>query len=246
MRIALTQRPGFIGAALLLFPILLPPLGPAHAASLLGSRDSMLAQNRVAQQQNYSFLHDGAQIRSFVDEGYLVRIPGNRDYELAGVSYPYARPQVKTFIERLARQFRDATGETLVVTSLTRPFCEQPRNASELSVHPTGMAIDFRIPRTRTGRRWLENTFLALEDKGVIEATKERRPAHYHVAVFTELYELYVQRLQGKDTPRKHRVAEGDTLWSLARRYNTSVTEIKTLNRLGSSAIYPGQTLSMP
>ncbi len=206
----------------------------------------MLAQNRAAKHQNYSFLENGSQIHKFADEGYLVRVPGNRDYELAGVSYPYARPQVKTFVERLAAQYRAATGEKLVVTSLTRPLCEQPRNASELSVHPAGMAIDFRIPRTRAGRRWLENTFLALEGKGVIEATKERHPAHYHVAVFTETYELYVQQLTGKSSRQQHRVAEGDTLWSLARRYNTSVKEIKALNRLDSAAIYPGQTLTIP
>ena len=30
-------------------------------------------------------------------------IPGNEDYELAAVSYPFARPEVKLFIERLAR-----------------------------------------------------------------------------------------------------------------------------------------------
>lgn len=208
----------------------------------------MLAQNRAAKHQNYSFLENGSQIRNFCDEGHLVPVPGNRDYELAGVSYPYARPQVKTFIERLGKQYKSATGEKLVVTSLTRPLCEQPRNASDLSVHPTGMAIDFRIPRTRTGRRWLEKTFLSLEGKGVIEATKERHPAHYHVAVFTETYELYVQQQDGSksDKGQEHRVAEGDTLWSLARRYNTSVKEIKALNRLGSTAIYPGQTLTIP
>ncbi|MCA9729137.1 MAG: LysM peptidoglycan-binding domain-containing protein [Candidatus Eisenbacteria bacterium] len=205
----------------------------------------MLKQNRVAKQQNYSFLRNGAQVRQFVDAGYLVKISGNRDYELSGVSHPYARPQVKTFIERLSKQYHDATGEKLVVTSLTRPLSQQPRNASDLSVHPTGMAIDFRIPPTRTARRWLENTFLSLESTGVIEATREHHPAHYHVAVFTESYELYVQKLKG-DTPRKHRVADGDTLWSLARQYNTSVKEIKAANRLSSSSIYPGQTLTMP
>ncbi|MEZ4655039.1 MAG: DUF5715 family protein [Candidatus Eisenbacteria bacterium] len=100
---------------------------------------------------------------------------------------------MKTFIERLSKQYHDATGEKLVVTSLTRPLSQQPRNASDLSVHPTGMAIDFRIPPTRTARRWLENTFLSLESTGVIEATREHHPAHYHVAVFTESYENYAE-----------------------------------------------------
>ena len=63
---------------------------------------------------------------------------------------------MKLFIERLARQYRGATGEKLVVTSLTRPTREQPGNASRYSVHPCGMAVDFRRPWGRKARRWLE------------------------------------------------------------------------------------------
>ena len=129
MRTPFTQRLGLLRAALFSVSFLIV-VAPAQASSLRGSRDSMLAQNRAAKHQNYSFLESGSQIHKFAEEGYLVKVPGNRDYELAGVSYPYARPQVKTFIERLASQYKDATGEKLVVTSLTRPLCEQPRNAS--------------------------------------------------------------------------------------------------------------------
>lgn len=40
-----------------------------------------------------------------------------------------------------------------------------------------------------------------------------------------------------------HRVVKGDTLWSLARKYNTTVTWLKTLNQLSSDTIYTGQEL---
>jgi hypothetical protein len=59
---------------------------------------------------------------------------------------------VQTFVERLSSQYHNACGERLVVTSLTRPASEQPRNASDRSVHPTGMAIDLRLSTKGTCR----------------------------------------------------------------------------------------------
>lgn len=219
--------------------------GPALAASLQGSRDSMLRQNRVAREHDFTFLRNRTQLQTFVENGWLVRVPGDRNYELSGVSFPYARPALKLFIERLAAQYRDATGEKLVVTSLTRPLTHQPHNASSLSVHPTGMAVDFRISKNRAARRWLENVLLDLERKGVAEATRERRPPHYHVALFPEQYEQYVEALERQTKSRSvtHRVAEGDTLWDLARRYDTSVDALRRLNDLGSAEIRVGQVL---
>lgn len=41
-------------------------------------------------------------------------------------------------------------------------------------------------------------------------------------------------------------VGDRDTLTSLAARFDTTPSELKTLNRLGSSFIYSGQTLLVP
>lgn len=171
---------------------------PVSAQSLKGSTWSMDRQVRVADQHDYSRLKTSNQVKKFVEMGLLVRVPGNANYELSGVSYPYARPEVRLFIERLSQQYRAATGEKLVVTSLTRPLSRQPRNASKNSVHPTGMAIDLRRPGGRNARKWLEHTLLTLEGRGVLEATRERRPSHYHIAVFPTQYAAYVERKTGK------------------------------------------------
>ncbi|MCB1243324.1 MAG: LysM peptidoglycan-binding domain-containing protein [Akkermansiaceae bacterium] len=45
---------------------------------------------------------------------------------------------------------------------------------------------------------------------------------------------------------RSHTVAKGDTLYSLSRRYGTSVSAIQGANGLTSSNIRIGQTLSIP
>lgn len=178
-----------------------------EAQSLRGSPVTMARQNRVAQDHDFTFLQTSAQVRRFVSSGYLVRVPGNANYELASVSHPYARPAVKTFIERLSAQYRSACGEKLVVTSLTRPVREQPRNASDLSVHPAGMAVDLRVSNKRSCVRWLEKTLLSLERQGVLDATRERRPPHYHVALYPQPYTRYVASL----TSSASRVAAAET-----------------------------------
>ena len=182
--------------------LLLAMLPAAQAQSLRGSRASMVRQNSVAHKQDFTFLRTAADVRRFVENGLLVPVHGNADYKVEAVSFPYARPAVKLFIERLSNQYHSACGEKLVVTSLTRPLSRQPRNAHELSVHPTGMAVDFRVSRKASCRRWLERTLAELEAQRVIEATRERRPAHYHVAIFPTAYNQHVAVLTGS-TPTK-------------------------------------------
>ena len=116
------------------------------------------------------------------------------DYTLAKVSYPYTRPEVKTFVENVSAEYRKACGEQLVVTSLTRPRTAQPGNAHKLSVHPAGMAVDFRISRNAKCRTWFEKALLALETRAVLDATRERNPPHYHVAVFPDAYRSFAAR----------------------------------------------------
>lgn len=283
----------------------------ADAQSLRGSPQTMQQQHRVAIQHDYTFIQTSAQLRRFVNAGLLVQLPGNANYELVRVSHAYARPAVKLFIERLSAQYRSACGEKLVVTSLTRPAREQPRNASHLSVHPAGMAVDLRVSRKSSCRRWLETTLLSLEKQGVLNAIRENRPPHYHVALYPTTYTRYVARLtnargtaqlastvgnadagraassavtiatedegdasQGSegaavlvasnlpapgpsaeaeapgsgrnDDVLRYRVNRGDSLWSIARRHNTTVDMLKQLNGLRDSSIIAGQTLSVP
>lgn len=247
----------------------------ADAQSLRGSRASLDRQNRVARGHDYTYLGTSVEVDKFVKLGLLVPIRGNGDYELASVSFPYAREELKVFVERLAQQYRAACGEKLVVTSLTRPQSRQPANASSRSVHPTGMAVDLRLSRTPACRGWLEKVLLQLESKGLIEATRERRPPHYHVALFPEPYRRYVATLMRAEvstrlasaaaTPSSAlgreaapaalasaeaaptwRVGRGDTLWGIAREVGVSVDELKEVNGLSNARIYAGQVLALP
>lgn len=219
----------------------------AWAATLRGSRASVLSQRKQAKKHDYSTLRNAAEVRKFVRAGLLVPVRSQGDIALANVAFPYARPEMKVFLERLGSEYRRATGETLVVTSLTRPLSHQPRNASSFSVHPTGMAVDLRRSRNPAARKWLEARLLRLEREGVLDATRESRPPHYHVALFPSQYRGFVA--DGglpKASGKTYRVSRGDTLWEIARRIGTSVAAIKQANSLNGSAIRPGQILQLP
>ena len=112
----------------------------------------------------------------------LVLISVTMDLTLEKVRYPFVLPRTLDVLNMFAKKYREACGERLVVTSAARPRREQPRNASPQSVHPTGMAVDFRRP-TGECLTYMRGQLLALEKLGILEATEERHPVHFHVAV---------------------------------------------------------------
>jgi LysM repeat protein len=234
------------------------------AQNLRGGTGAMEEQYQQARQHDFTKLRDPSHVNRFVELGLLVPLKGNRDYRLHQVSFPYARPEVRLFVERLATQYRNACGEQLVVTSLTRPVSHQPRNSSKLySVHPMGMAVDLRWSTRRDCRSWLENEVLKpLEGQGTLQATLERNPRHYHIAVYPRQYASYVAALESRrqqapevrvaeaegshSSPTRYRVRSGDSLWGIARAHGTTVDQLKTANNLRSSRIYAGQLLQLP
>jgi LysM repeat protein len=245
--------------------IVVLPAAQADAQTLRGGTESLDRQNHQAQAHNFTYLATPADVRRYVEQGHLVPVVANRDFDVHNVSFPYARPEVRLFIERLASQYRAACGEKLVVTSLTRPQSNQPWNASSRSVHPTGMAIDLRRSQKASCRNWLESTLLSLEGQGLLEAIYERNPPHYHVSVYPRPYAQYVARITGNervvaqaatqaassDTRLEldfvnHRVARGETLSRIATRYSVAVSRLRSENNLRGDRINAGQTLRVP
>lgn len=187
------KRTGHFVALLALAALVIPSVAIAAtgANNLAGSPLSMERQHGVAVAEDYNFLATPAEVRESAEEGRLVSVTENADLEMSNVSFPFVRPDVRTFIERLAAEYHAALGEKLVVTSLTRPMTLQLSNAHELSVHPAGMAVDFRVPARSKARVWLERALLDLERAGVLDVTREHTPPHYHVAVYPAAYRAY-------------------------------------------------------
>ena len=244
-----------IVGSLALAAALVAPAAGAGAQTLRGSRGSVERMYGQAQRQDLTFYRSGRGVRNAAAEGDLVRLRGNDDYRIAGASFAYALPTTRTFVQRLAGQYHDACGEKLVVTSATRPRSMRLRNSVTESVHPTGMAVDLRRPTRGRCLRWLRQTLLDVEGEGVIDATEEHYPPHFHVAVFPRQYAAYVEgrtgarhraSLASNDEVRRYRVREGDSLWTIARRHGVSVERLKAANGMRSSRLAVGQTLVIP
>ena len=234
--------------------MLLATTGAGEAQSLKGSPAAMERQRTAAVAANLTFHATVASVYQAIVDGELVRVTDTPDYRLHDVSFPYARPETVRFLQHLAEGYRSACDQRLVVTSLTRPHSEQPRNGSRRSVHPAGLAIDMRRSDRRSCRQWLERTLLDLEGEGLVEATREHRPPHYHVAVLpTAVRDRWPATVAAaapsEPTPLEattYEVHSGDTLWEIARRMGSSTSLIRAASGLRSARIYPGQVLHVP
>jgi hypothetical protein len=192
-----------VAAAFALLPL------RAGAQSLRGSPSSVNRMYRYAVRHDLHFYQTGPGVRNAVEKGKFVRLSGSDDYQTHDVSFPYVAPATKTFVERLASEYRDACDSPLIVTSAIRPDSRQPENASARSVHPTGIAVDLRKPQQGGCLTWLRGVLKNLEQRGVIEATEEHYPAHFHVAVFGAPYMSYVASITHGNGTRATRLANG-------------------------------------
>ena len=140
---------------------------------------------RNARAHGLRFYKSPSAVRSAVTAGRLVKLTSTDNVLIdEEATYPFARPETRTFVNRLGAQYRASCGEQMVVTSAVRPSSRQPANSSIRSVHPTGMAVDLRKPEGSC-LKWLRRALLDYENRGAIEATEEHEPAHFHVAVFS-------------------------------------------------------------
>ncbi|HEY9227409.1 MAG TPA: DUF5715 family protein [Gemmatimonadaceae bacterium] len=156
------------------------------AQTLRGSPASVDLMYTSARNKDLAFLNSRGDIWQAATSGELAMFSVNENLTLDHVNFPFVLPNTLRFTNNLAAVFRKSCGERLVVTSGSRPEEEQPRNASPKSVHPTGMAVDFRKPRDANCLAWLRANLLDLENRHIIEATEEMHPPHFHVAVLQQ------------------------------------------------------------
>ncbi|MEZ5572544.1 MAG: DUF5715 family protein [Halioglobus sp.] len=241
-----------------------------QAQTLKGSRTSIEKQYRAAVSYGFAFVKTASSLKSHMSTNQLIRVTPDRYIELHDVSYPYAVPGTKLFLSRLSAQYYNVCGEKLTVTSLLRPRDRQPANSVAHSVHPTGMAVDLRIPSKPQCRSWLEKTLLSLERENVLDVTREHYPPHYHVAVYARDYETRVATLAGGKTTsglqnavlqvsdademsaphsgsyKRYVVRKGDTLSQIAARNGVRVAQLRSFNNVRGNLINVGQKLRIP
>lgn len=156
----------------------------AGAVTLRGSRAAVDHAYRTAKRRGIPFARTRREVVREAADGEYARLSHNAaSYRLKGVTTPYVRPVTRAFVTSFAADYRRRCDAPLVVTSAMRPTSVHLANSVVKSVHPTGMAVDLRIP-TGSCRAWMRRSLLQLERQGMIDATEERRPAHFHVVVF--------------------------------------------------------------
>ena len=93
---------------------------------------------------------------------------------------------------------------------------------------PGNKAYAVRVPRGRTER--YAASFAAVQKRAGEKAAQERREEQRRLA-----------------SVRRHTVRRGESLWTIARRYDTTVKKVQAVNGLGSrNRIRPGQRLVIP
>lgn len=140
-----------------------------------------------AKRLNFTFVEDTKKRDRLIKNETLVPLEGTY-IKLADVSQPYLLPITLQFVTRLSQQYAAQGCGKLTVTSALRLTMDQPSNASPHSVHPTGMAVDFRIPEHPFCNTWIRRTLLNIEADQRVDSTKEAGPPHLHAVVVTESY----------------------------------------------------------
>ena len=155
----------------------------ANFAALRGSRPKVQGTfyNTVA--RGVTFYDGMDEARAAIAAGKFVPLYGDQYYATYRMTLAYATPEARTFIETLAPQFVEHCDEMMVVTSALRPKEKSPRNGSPWTVHPTGIAVDIRKPRNRACWTWLRQRLLDYQAEGIVDATEEFHPPHFHIAV---------------------------------------------------------------
>ena len=248
--------------------LILLPAAAASSQSLKGSKQSVELMYTTAHARDLAFLGTPDDVYAAAASGALVMMSITEDLTLNKVAFPFVLPNTKRFADSLAAQYHAGCGERIEVTSGARPIDDQPKNASPESVHPTGMAVDFHKPGGKC-LTWLRTNLLALEARHVVEATEEKHPAHFHVAVLSQLREPPIHRLASAavahsaagrtvasaggevalntspDKALSYHVRAGDNLWTIAERHNTTTADLEKRNHLKSTRLKVGMELAL-
>jgi len=164
-----------------------------EAQSLKSTRDSVAWEYLYAERHGLTFIPDTETVFLFIEGGVLVSLYDNPHLKIDDdVAFPYVLPTTKRFVDWFESKYRSECGTELTVTSGTRPYKEQPPNASRISAHPTGMVVDLRVPRDKECLAWFEETLRTLKSQNVIDVIQEEKPPHYHMAVYPDWHVEYL------------------------------------------------------
>ena len=185
-------------------PIILPTLYNASGrlivpAPLFGSREILVRQNTIADQDGLGRVQDDADLNGMRSKGMLVPLPASEslrvDERLPG-NRRYCRPWTAQFLSTLAVAHYAHFHTTLQVNSAVRTVEFQlrlqrtngnaaPAEGDIASPHLTGQAIDLaKHGLTLTEIAWLRGYLLPLVQGGKIDVEEEFQQSCFHISVY--------------------------------------------------------------
>jgi hypothetical protein len=168
-------------------------------APLFGSREILLRQNEMADQDGVDRVRDDADLESLRREKKLVALPVNETVAIdqrLPENRRYARPWTADFVAAFARDFYAAFREPVQVNSAVRTVEFQrrlervngnaaPATGDTASPHLTGEAVDIaKHGLTRPEIAWMRAYLQPLIEQGKIDVEEEFQQACFHISVY--------------------------------------------------------------
>jgi hypothetical protein len=164
-----------------------------------GSHEMLVKQNEIIDQLELPRIADDDELEQIIDNEGLVPLQETSALHIAGNLKPtrrYCKSWTRDFVEDFSQAFYDEFKKPIQVNSAVRTVQQQKklrrhnRNAGPIegetaSTHLAGISLDIsKRGLTRKQHAWIEQYFLPLKDKGLIDPIEERRQPVFHVVVF--------------------------------------------------------------
>ena len=168
-------------------------------APLRGSREILLHQNQMADQDGLDRVRDDADLLDMLRQKKLVALPANSTL-LVDQRLPdnrrYSRPWTAEFLAVLSHDFYASFHQPLQITSAVRTVAVQqrlvrtngnaaPASGEDASPHLTGQAVDIaKKGLSVTEIAWMRTYLSPLIDSGKIDVEEEFQQSCFHISVY--------------------------------------------------------------
>jgi uncharacterized protein YcbK (DUF882 family) len=164
-----------------------------------GSHALLVTQNERLDQLELPRLANDSELEQAIDNEDLVQLKESSSLKIAANlvdTRRYCKPWTRDFVEDFGQAFYAEFHKPIQINSAVRTMDQQKklrphnRNAGPVdgdtaSTHMAGVTVDIsKRGLTRKEHAWIEQYFLPLKEKGLIDPIEERRQPVFHVVVF--------------------------------------------------------------
>ena len=194
----------------------------------------------------YGFIDDTPENLQFLNNNYKelaeAVIKSILDYK----NIPYTPPT-----ETTTTNYTVQKGDTLY--ALAKKYNTTPtqlKNLNNLTTDTLSIGQILKIPNstrnTYTVQKGDTLYQIANQNNTTVQAIKELNNLKSNTLTIGQILQLPVTEIIKVPTTTDYSVQKGDTLYSIAQKYNTTVEKIKNLNNLNTNTLSIGQVLKIP